>query len=383
MKTMTLALVAAVTLCATQAAALPEVVSYAARIENDAGAFDGTVTVTFELFGSRLLGAALWSETVSSVVVVDGDLVHDLGSIEALDDDVLDRADLFLSVTIDGDTLEPRVPLRAVPYALKARDAESLAGLSADDVATDDEVSAALADVPSDADVAAAVAARVVSFAELAAVPDGFADGVDNDTVAVVLAGGGLKTAGNAFSIEDNGVTLARMADNSVGSAEVSADSLTAADLAAGCVGTSEIADNAVTSVDIADNAVTSADIAADSVTGADIAAAAITSSELADDAVTATKINGTLITLFSRPAGCGGGLQVGNASCKTVVCDEDVANVTVVTGVAPPGLITTTKGVADDVEVIFSECDGSCGGSALAKTCAVTAAGTLLPVSF
>lgn len=227
--------IATLVIAASPVLALPDVVSYSARVENDAGIFSGTVAVTFQLFDASEAGSELWSETVASTVVVAGDLVHELGSVELLDDSVLERDDLFLAVTINGDTLLPRLALRAVPYALKAQEAESLSGLSADDVATD-------------AEVAAAVAARVVTFAQLAAVPAGFADGVDNDTVSTALAGGGLAVANNAFSIADNGVTLARMADSSVGSAEVVADSLTAADLAASSVGASEIAASSITS---------------------------------------------------------------------------------------------------------------------------------------
>ena len=106
---------------AAPALALPDVVTYAARVENDAGVFSGTVAVTFQLFDASEVGNQLWSESVASTVVVAGDLVHELGSIEPLDSTVIERDDLFLAVTINGDTLSPRVALRAVPYALRAR----------------------------------------------------------------------------------------------------------------------------------------------------------------------------------------------------------------------------------------------------------------------
>ncbi|MDP2345217.1 MAG: hypothetical protein Q8O67_30010 [Deltaproteobacteria bacterium] len=300
MKTMITALVAAVAaLASTGAAALPEVVSYAARIENDAGPFDGTLSVTFQLFDASTAGALLWGENVASSVVVDGDLVHELGSIEPLDDTVLERDALFLSVTINGDTLEPRVALRAVPYALKALEAESLSGLTADDVATDDEV-------------AAAVAARVVAFAQLSGVPAGFADNVDNDTIATAAGGGGLRATANAFSVDDNGITLARMADSSVGSVEIVNESITAADLAPNSVGFAEIANGAVIAGKLGSN----------SVAGENIQSNSVGSSELESNAVDGSKIRGAEVDVFIRPLFCAApGTLVLDAPCASQPC--------------------------------------------------------------
>ena len=111
-------------LVAGAAQAVPDVVSYAARVENDAGLFSGTVSATFQLFGAATGDTELWSENAASIVVIGGDLAHDLGSIEPLDDTVLARDDLFLQVTINGDVLEPRAAIRAVPFALLAKNAE-------------------------------------------------------------------------------------------------------------------------------------------------------------------------------------------------------------------------------------------------------------------
>ncbi len=120
---------------AQSAAALPDVVTYAARVEDDAGPVDGNVSVSFTLFGQSAGGTALWTEFVASAVVVGGDLVHELGSIEPLDAGLLARDDVFLEVTINGDTLAPRLALRAVPYALLAADANTVGGVAAADLA--------------------------------------------------------------------------------------------------------------------------------------------------------------------------------------------------------------------------------------------------------
>ncbi len=287
MKKMLLALMFA----AAPAAALPDVVTYSARVENDAGPFNGTASIAFQLFDAATAGSELWTESVASIVVVDGDLVHDLGSVEPLDDSVIERDDLFLAVTINGDALEPRVAIRAVPYALKAREAESLGGLSSSDVATDVEV-------------AAAVAGRVVDFSQLTGVPVGFADSVDNDTIATAAAGGGLSVVSGAFSIANDGVTLARLADSSVGSAEVVNETLTSLDLASGAVGNSELGTDAVTS--------------------AKIAVGAVTASDVLDG--TLTKLDVARLALVQAPVDCNSQLIIddnedGTASCRSVMC--------------------------------------------------------------
>lgn len=324
MKTMIASLALAV---AVPAAAVPDVVTYAARVENDAGAFDGTVSATFSLFSAATSGNALWSETATSLVVIDGDLVHDLGSVEPLDDAVLDSDALFLEVTLNGDTLSPRAALRAVPFALRARDAQTLAGLTADDVATD-------------AEVAAAVAARVVAFNQLSGVPAGFADGVDNDTVATAAAGGGLAVAANAFSVADNGITLAKMGDASVGAAEIvdgsitsvdiALDTITAVDIAVGAVGTSEIADNSITSNDIGSSAVGSAEIAANAVTRDEIAGAEVsvflTSSRCAEPGILSTSATCPKAACVIPTTLAAGRVRCDNGACEAggaLTCDN------------------------------------------------------------
>ena len=297
MKNTILALVAVV--ASAPAAAIPDVVGYAARVENDAGPFDGTVSVAFQLFDAPTGGALLWSENVASLVVIDGDLVHDLGSVEPLDDSVLARDDVFLAVTLNGDTLSPRAPIRAVPFALKARDAETLGGLSADDVATDAELAG-------------------LNFGNLPGVPAAFADGVDNDTVATVAAGGGLKVAANAFSIDVNGVTLERLADNSVNSNKV----------VDGSIQGSDIKDGSVANVDIATNAVTSDKIASGTIVEADLSGSTTTLFEVTSGGCT---VPAGTIQLSSNCTRSSSGCPSGQLrSCSvTGACTADVASPT------------------------------------------------------
>lgn len=188
---------------ATPAMAIPDVVTWAARVENDAGPFNGNMTVTFELFDVLSAGTSLWSETVASAVVVDGDLVHDLGSIEVLDDALIDRDNLFLQVTMNGDVLAPRSALRAVPYALRA---ENAANAETADLATR----------ATDATKLGGLAPASFQFR--------------------AASGGGLSLAGTEFAIAAASITSARIADGAVTTAKIAADAITSSHMSGNAV---------------------------------------------------------------------------------------------------------------------------------------------------
>ena len=185
---------------ATPAMAIPDVVTWAARVENDAGAFNGNLTVTFELFDVLTAGTSLWSETVASAIVVDGDLVHDLGSIEVLDDALIDRDNLFLQVTMNGDVLAPRSALRAVPYALRAENAAT----------------AELANQATDATKLGGFAPATFQFR--------------------AASGGGLALTGTEFAIAAASVTTARIADGAVTTAKIGAGAITSSHMSGNAV---------------------------------------------------------------------------------------------------------------------------------------------------
>ena len=364
-------------LVAGAAQAVPDVVSYAARVENDAGLFTGTVSATFQLFAASTGGTELWSENAASIVVIGGDLVHDLGSIEPLDDTVLAGDNLFLQVTINGDVLEPRAAIRAVPFALLAKNAEVAArAVVADSADSADRLggqSPSSFQFTAGANGGLALAGTAFSIAPNGVTADRIA------AAAVSLA----KMAANSVDgskIVDGAVSLAKMAANSVDGSKIFDSAVTLAKLAANSVDGSKIVDGSVGGDDLGAGSVTSAKIATGavgtaqildlSVFNADIANNSISSTKIASNAVTADKINGTLIALFSRPVGCGGGLQVGDATCTTEVCSEVLSR--------------DGFNVLLDVDVVFRSCDGTCPSTNLTTTaCAVTAAGNLLPTTF
>ena len=86
------------------------------------------IVVTFELFEDQEGGAALWRETQQVRADERGRYLAYLGAIEVLPQSAFseERA-RWLGVTIEDRAL-PRVMLVAVPYALRAADADTVGG---------------------------------------------------------------------------------------------------------------------------------------------------------------------------------------------------------------------------------------------------------------
>lgn len=359
-------------LVAGTAQAVPDFVSYAARVENDAGAFSGTVSATFQLFGTATGGAELWSENAASIVVIGGDLVHDLGSVEPLDDALIARDDLFLQVTMNGDVLEPRAALRSVPFALRAKNAQQAARAVAADSA--DRLGGQLPSsfqftagangglalagtafsIAPNGVTADRIAAAAVSLAKLAA------NSVDASKIldgAVTLA----KLAANSVDgskLVDSAVTLAKLAPLSVDGSKLIDGVVTLAKLAANSVDSSKIVDGSVAGADIQGSAITSAKIATGAVGTTQILDLSVGSADLANSAVTRNKIGGIEVAVRQLPVVdlgggdvrfvCGSGLTA-STDCETIMC-----------------------GVSSGNSPLFFRCTGSCGATA-PETCAVT----------
>ena len=108
-------------------------------------------------------------------------------------------------------------------------------------------------------------------------------------------------SAGNQFSVADDGITATQLATDSVTADAIQNNAVTAAEIASGAVGTTEIAANAITDALIATGAIhgdkiTNATISVNelgpqSVTTAKIFDAAVTNAKLADNAITNSKL--------------------------------------------------------------------------------------------
>lgn len=183
----------------------PDVLAYTGYLRDGNGPVNDTMAVRLSFYESRvpLEGEVpLWSEGFERVVIVDGRFVVHLGAAEGGVPAGLVTDDCYLEVTVDGETLEPRVAMTPVPSALYASEAgvaEALAGFDPASVppvveadcgrgsllqgirADGSPICASVAELLAEAGVLTAEAG--VRWDQLTEVPSGFADGEDDDSV--------------------------------------------------------------------------------------------------------------------------------------------------------------------------------------------------------
>lgn len=107
--------------------ALSAPITYQGVLEDTGVPADGMYDIRFSLSDSAVFGTLLEFIDLTDVVVEDG-----LFEVELDFDDVhFDGADRWLSIRVDGTTLNPRTKMNYVPYAIRASSAQR-AGLAAD-----------------------------------------------------------------------------------------------------------------------------------------------------------------------------------------------------------------------------------------------------------
>jgi hypothetical protein len=114
---------------------VPQLVNYSGVLADVNGKpLTGVVGVTFALYQGEEGGTPLWTEIQNVQILKNGHYTVMLGSTTStgLPQDVFNTGEArWLAVQAEGQTEQPRVLLVAVPYALKAGDAETIGGLPA------------------------------------------------------------------------------------------------------------------------------------------------------------------------------------------------------------------------------------------------------------
>jgi len=117
----------------TTGTVVPRLVNFAGKLtDNNGKPLSGVVGVTFLLYRDPQGGAPLWIETQNVQPDKSGYYSVMLGSTapQGLPDDLFVSGEArWLGVQVTGQEEQPRVLLVAVPYALKAHDAETIGGL--------------------------------------------------------------------------------------------------------------------------------------------------------------------------------------------------------------------------------------------------------------
>ncbi len=110
---------------------IPGQVNFQGVLLDDNGQTVNTsVNFDFALFDAITGGSQLWSESQTAVPVTDGMYTVALGSVVALSAEILNTSTVYLEISVEGEILSPRQRLLAVPYALKAEEAENVSGVS-------------------------------------------------------------------------------------------------------------------------------------------------------------------------------------------------------------------------------------------------------------
>jgi hypothetical protein len=115
-----------------KSANVPRVVRYSGTLKNiDGSSRVGTIGVTFSIYADASGTAPLWQELQNVVVDPDGHYTVLLGAerSEGLPDGLfVGNEARWLGIRVESEPEQPRAILAAVPYALKAADAETLGG---------------------------------------------------------------------------------------------------------------------------------------------------------------------------------------------------------------------------------------------------------------
>ncbi len=118
-----------------QITAVPNMLKFNGTARDGRGELlSGVLGMTFALYATEDGGAALWRETQNVTADRNGQYAAALGltSAEGIPTGLFTSGEArWLSVQVDGQPEERRILLLSVPYALKAKDSETLGGLPA------------------------------------------------------------------------------------------------------------------------------------------------------------------------------------------------------------------------------------------------------------
>lgn len=392
-------LLAALLLLAVPAAAqgepfVPDVMVFAGSLERSGAPVNGTVSVAAALFdGPDASASAIGAPAAdASALVVEGVLVLEMPSLLGL----VDGRRAFLELTIDGETLAPRVPLGAVPWAQRAASTpwDGVTGVPADLLDGDDQaVSPGDLTAISPVQISSGqigIRSDSISATHLAASSVGSSEIANASITAADIAYGTL----TVDEIGSDAVGWDELRNSSVGSPEIIDDSITAADIAYGTitvnelgsdsVGADEMRNDAVVSAEIVDGSVTAADLAFDSVGGAELQTDAVSAIELATGAVdTDAMVNGAVtdvkMALGAVTRSALSGTEVSVREIDNGFCEGAGAltTLTYCTTRACGGVVSGT-----DVALRFFTCAGACTLASPTTCTLTTTSGFLLSAS-
>lgn len=117
-------------------AEVPDSITYRGELAADNGLpYTGSVDVTVRIYDAITAGQMLWDDTISGAAVMGGILEVDMDGVATA---LTGQGIRWVEFEIDGEILEPRQRLSAVPYAIQAWTAQRLGDKAAADYLTSD-----------------------------------------------------------------------------------------------------------------------------------------------------------------------------------------------------------------------------------------------------
>lgn len=256
---------------------------------------DDSTEIDVEIFDAQSGGTALHSETLT-VDPEAGSFTAYLGTESTLDLSIFQaNTDLWAEVTVDGETLQPRLKIATAPYAAATAFSQNAGQLGGEDPSA----------YTYDAGTGLSLNGSTFTYdsTEIQTRVSGscsggeFAVGVNEDgtlicdTAASVTAGAGLDLSGNTMSVASDGIEASMIQTGAVTTDEIADGTITSADISSNTIGQGDIGSGAIGSSELQTNAVESTHINSGAVTSDKIASGAVGTDEIADGSITADDI--------------------------------------------------------------------------------------------
>ena len=308
---------------------VPQLISYQGLVKDSSGTpLNGSFAVTFRLYSYPDSGIALWTEAHTAVSINGGLFNVSLGSVSAFAGIEPEGDEIWLGITIGGDTeISPRAKWVSVPFAFQADHADT-ANFAFQAKYVDTANFAYQAGNVDTADFA--FQAKYTDTADFA-YQAGFVDTANFSYQAGSTDSAGFSsqakyadTAGYSFGSlwadTANYALSSKLSDtaeyaHTSGSSDSAAVALSVADNA---VGSAQLIDNSVSSADIEDSTIIGSDIATETISGSHLALGSVSSSKIADGTI-------QLVDFGNMGASEGKIIKWNSSSASWVIADDSV----------------------------------------------------------
>ncbi len=322
-RNITLAFVAAVLMVPAMASAEPpsKLPIQAYLTDGEGVPLDTETTIQVELYDAESGGNSLHSEQLT-VEPSAGSFTAYLGSQETLDLSIFrNNSEVWAAITVNGETLEPRLQVATAPYAASASyaetagDASTLEGQSAGDF----EYSAGEG-LTKEGQAFKVDKSVIQSRVDGSCGSNEFAVGINQDgslmceSVADRLADGSITSA----KVQDGAISASDLSTGAVSTGKLQNSAVTGQKINNGSVGNSKIASGSVGSGKLQSKAVTSGTINGGAIGQSKLASGSVSTGKLQSNAVKSGKINDGAVSQSKLASGSVSSGKLQNSAVTT-----------------------------------------------------------------